>query len=52
MAGAVRQHGAARGSWLGLKRLARCRPFGGYGVDPVPDELPGAWWAGAARKVR
>ena len=36
MAEAVRVHGASRGVWLGLKRLSRCRPLGGYGVDPVP----------------
>jgi uncharacterized protein len=36
MAGAVRQHGAIRGTWLGLRRLARCHPFGGFGLDPVP----------------
>lgn len=33
---AVHVHGAARGSWLALKRLARCHPWGGSGVDPVP----------------
>jgi putative membrane protein insertion efficiency factor len=36
MSQAVRTHGAMRGTWLGMKRLARCRPFGGYGVDPCP----------------
>jgi len=36
MTAAVRAHGAARGSWLGLKRLARCHPWGGCGIDPVP----------------
>ena len=33
---AVEQYGAARGSWLALKRILRCRPFGGWGYDPVP----------------
>ena len=33
---AVARHGAARGSWLALKRIARCHPWGGHGFDPVP----------------
>ena len=36
MAEAVRAHGVLRGTWLGLRRLSRCRPFGGHGFDPVP----------------
>lgn len=33
---ALERHGAARGTWLALKRLLRCQPFGSAGYDPVP----------------
>jgi uncharacterized protein len=33
---AVETFGVVRGAWLGLKRLARCQPWGGHGYDPVP----------------
>lgn len=34
---ALARHGAARGSWLALRRIGRCHPWGGSGVDEVPD---------------
>jgi putative membrane protein insertion efficiency factor len=33
---AVRTYGAVRGTWLAARRIARCRPWGGHGVDPIP----------------
>jgi len=36
---AFETHGSVRGSWLTLRRLARCRPFGPSGYDPVPEPV-------------
>lgn len=33
---AVKWHGAFRGGWLAIKRVSRCHPLGGSGVDFVP----------------
>ena len=34
---AIREHGAARGAWLALKRIGKCHPWGSGGFDPVPE---------------
>ena len=34
---ALETHGARRGTWLAVRRLGRCHPWGGSGWDPVPE---------------
>jgi putative membrane protein insertion efficiency factor len=37
---AIRSHGAIRGAILASRRILRCNPFGGSGLDPVPAARP------------
>jgi len=37
MIDAIRIWGPFKGTFLGLKRIASCHPWGGHGHDPVPE---------------
>jgi len=34
---ALEKHGAIKGAWLTVRRVGRCHPLGGSGIDNVPD---------------
>lgn len=48
---ALERHGAAAGSYLTLRRLARCGPWCQGGCDPVPDAPPRLFSSLSSRKA-
>ncbi len=49
---ALGQHGALKGSWLALRRILRCHPWGGSEFDPVPGSDLAIRAGEQARKLR
>ena len=42
---AIDSHGVINGLWLSIQRIARCNPWSGGGLDPVPlpnNKIPGS----------
>lgn len=39
---AIQEWGVPKGMWLGVKRIARCHPWGTHGYDPVPKKSKAA----------
>ena len=35
---ALERYGPLQGSWIAVKRITRCHPFGRSGYDPVPEK--------------
>ncbi len=48
---AIERFGFVRGSWLMIARIVRCNPWGGSGVDPVPDVFSWFPWKNTSKKI-
>ena len=39
---AIQEWGIFKGTWLAIKRITKCHPWGPWGYDPVPKRKPAA----------
>jgi len=37
--GSLKSHGLIEGSFLTIKRIIKCHPWGGHGYDPIPTKM-------------
>ena len=37
--GCLKQFGLIKGSFLSMKRISKCHPWGNHGYDPIPDNV-------------
>lgn len=49
---AIHRHGGIRGGWLTIKRICRCHPWGGLGIDFVPMPLYRYHYQFVAREIK
>ena len=39
VSGCLKQFGIIKGTFLSLKRISKCHPWGNHGYDPIPSKL-------------
>ena len=37
--GSLKEYGLVKGTFLSIKRIGKCHPWGGHGYDPIPTKM-------------